>query len=85
MVAGAKVTAKNPATGLVRTTNTGESGLYLLRLPVGTYDVTIEAKGFRTAELKQVQLTVGSAVTLEVGCGVCSDRGRELSLGRSLL
>src|SRR3954453_20456604 len=27
----------------------------------------------------------GAAGMLEVGCGVCSDRGRELSLGRSLL
>jgi hypothetical protein len=66
VITGAKVTAKSPSTGLERTTETGDSGLYVLRLPVGTYEITVERAGFRKAEIKLVQLTVGSAVTLDV-------------------
>ena len=66
VIQAAKVTVKGTETGLVRATETNSAGLYLVKLPVGTYDVTIEAKGFRTAEVKGLKLEVGSAITVDV-------------------
>src|SRR5215831_17041188 len=66
VVANAKVSVKSPATGLSRTAETNGSGLYSLRLPVGVYDVSIEATGFRTSDVKGIQLAVGSALTLDI-------------------
>ena len=65
VVASAKVTAKSSETGLARTTDTTGSGLYSFRLPVGTYDVTVEATGFKKSEFKGIRLNVGSVVTLD--------------------
>jgi len=36
------------------------------RLPVGAYDLTIEAKGFKSAKRTNVALSVGATVTLDV-------------------
>jgi hypothetical protein len=66
VIQAAKVTVKGTETGLVRATETNSAGLYLVKLPVGTYDVSIEARGFRTAEVKGIKLDVGSAITLDV-------------------
>ncbi|MFZ0953993.1 MAG: carboxypeptidase regulatory-like domain-containing protein, partial [Candidatus Sulfotelmatobacter sp.] len=49
VVAGAKVTVKNVATGLERTTETSGDGSYALpELQIGTYTVTITVSGFQT-------------------------------------
>ena len=49
VVAGAKVTVKNVATGLERTTETSADGSYALpELPIGTYTVTVTLTGFQT-------------------------------------
>src|ERR1700693_5786878 len=46
LIAGAKVTAKNGATGQVREAATGEDGAYgLAELPAGGYVVTAESAG----------------------------------------
>src|SRR5712692_4826449 len=46
LIAGAKVTAKNDATGLVRDTLTGSDGAYVLaELPAGLYVVMAESAG----------------------------------------
>jgi outer membrane receptor protein involved in Fe transport len=66
-VTGAKVTASNTGTGLTRTTQTSDAGLYtLLRLPVGTYDITVEANGFKTAKKTAVPLSIGAMATIDV-------------------
>src|SRR5271154_3290203 len=50
VVAGAKVTVKNVATGLERTTETSVDGSYALpELPIGTYTVTVTLTGFQTS------------------------------------
>src|ERR671931_2859839 len=50
VVSGAKVTAKNVATGLERTTQTSADGSYSIpELPIGTYTVTVSQSGFQTA------------------------------------
>src|SRR5580698_1148285 len=49
VVAGAKVTVRNVATGLERTTSTSADGSYALpELQIGTYTVTITQAGFET-------------------------------------
>jgi outer membrane receptor protein involved in Fe transport len=58
-VAGAKVTVRNIATGLVRETETTGDGSYAVpELPIGTYDVTVEKSGFQTSVTKGVVVEV---------------------------
>jgi outer membrane receptor protein involved in Fe transport len=66
-VAGAKISVANTATGFTRTTESNADGLYTLtRLPVGTYDLTIDAPGFKTSKKTGIQLSVGAVATLDV-------------------
>jgi len=58
-ISGATVTAKNIATGIVRTTQTTGDGSYSIpELPVGTYDVTATMTGFQTAVATGVSVQV---------------------------
>src|SRR5439155_1798426 len=71
-IVGAKVTVGNAAQGLHRETDTDGSGAYeFLSLPPGSYVLTVETKGFRKFEQKNLQLLVNSPATvnatLEVG------------------
>src|SRR4051812_45934208 len=68
----AKVTVSSQATGLTRDTITAESGDYSFTLlPVGTYTVSAEVKGFSKAEQSNVRLNVDQVqridLTLSVG------------------
>jgi hypothetical protein len=64
-VPGAKITAKNSATGAERTAETGSSGTYsLTNIPAGQYDITVEKEGFATARFDHVVLTVAQALSL---------------------
>jgi Carboxypeptidase regulatory-like domain/TonB dependent receptor len=64
-VPNATVTARNKATGTTRTTNTNEQGEYTLaELPPGAYEVTVEAKGFSKALLKDYELNLGATPTV---------------------
>ncbi|MDX2150876.1 MAG: TonB-dependent receptor [Bryobacteraceae bacterium] len=66
-IAGAKVTVSSKATGLTRVTETSEAGLYNLpRLPVGSYDLAIEAQGFKSARKAEIPLSVGAQLTFDV-------------------
>src|SRR5258708_21900605 len=66
-VPSAKVTATNPATGLTRTTATDQRGLYAFQqLPVGSYDLTVEASGFKLSKRTGVSLTVGAVATVDI-------------------
>jgi len=61
VVAGAKVTATNVATGLERTTETSADGSYALpELPIGTYTVTVTLTGFQTFVTKGVTVDVST-------------------------
>ena len=75
IVPNAKVVVKNEATGVETSTIGTNAGQYRIsNLPVGTYDLTITAPGFTTAQVTGVttQLNVTSTknVTLEVGQNV---------------
>jgi len=61
VVSGAKVTVKNVATGLERTTQTSGDGTYSVpELPLGTYTVTITQAGFQTAVTTGVVVDVAT-------------------------
>jgi hypothetical protein len=79
VVAGAKVIAENAATSVKTSTETNASGVYTIRfLPIGTYTVTIEGKGFTTQKISpftleidqtakiDATLTIGSSTTVSV-------------------
>ena len=60
-IANAKVTVTNTATNLSTTVTTNQTGLYNAReLPPGSYKLTAEAPGFRTAANTNVALNAGS-------------------------
>ncbi|MGA2414143.1 MAG: carboxypeptidase regulatory-like domain-containing protein [Candidatus Sulfotelmatobacter sp.] len=59
VVSGAKVTVKNVATGLERSTETSADGSYALpELPIGTYTVKVVLTGFQTFETTGVTVDV---------------------------
>jgi hypothetical protein len=65
VVAGAKVTVKNLATGLTRTAATGGSGEYTIsNLPVAHYAVAIASAGFKTENIADVELQVAQRATV---------------------
>ena len=66
VMAGARVVAVSSATGFRRETTTGSAGTYQLPgLAVGTYTVTISKEGFKAAQFKDVELTVGQPRTID--------------------
>jgi hypothetical protein len=72
VVSGATVKATNAATNISYDTQTTDAGLYRFpTLPVGNYKISVEASGFKSAQIENVTLTVGQTVTqdikLEVG------------------
>lgn len=71
-IPGAEVTVKQTSTGLTRSATTDATGAYLFPLmPVGGYELTVEAKGFRRFEQRGITLVVNGAanipVTLQLG------------------
>jgi hypothetical protein len=62
-VSGARVNFTNEATGIKSQFATSSVGLYTATLPAGTYDITVEAKGFERFEQSHVVVEVGAAPT----------------------
>src|SRR5712692_7130620 len=61
VLSGAKVTVRNLATGLERTTLTSADGSYAVpELPIGTYTVTVTQSGFQTSVISGVVVDVAS-------------------------
>ncbi len=72
VVPDAQVVAASTNTGATRKVQTGAEGIFSLPgLPIGTYSLNISHEGFRTFEMKGIQLSVGQTRTvnarLEVG------------------
>src|SRR5437016_13406214 len=62
-VPNAKVTVTNLGTNLTVTTTTNNTGLYTAReLPIGSYRISAEAKGFKTTTNNNVTLKAGPSV-----------------------
>jgi Carboxypeptidase regulatory-like domain/TonB-dependent Receptor Plug Domain len=71
LVPGAIVTARHSGTSASFTSKTDETGTYWLRnLPVGTYDVSAEAKGFSRYRTADLRLQVNEVVRLDVALAV---------------
>jgi len=67
VVAGANVTAHNPATDFNRTAVTAANGTYRLdQLPVGIYSISVEASGFKKTVNTDVKLSLNDALTFDV-------------------
>jgi len=67
VIPGAKITAKNDATGIAQTQTTTEAGLYSFpSLPVGGYTITVEMTGFKTANQAGVIIQVNTPVTVDI-------------------
>ncbi len=66
-VAHAKVTINSPAKNLARSQETTASGAFSFELiPVGDYNVFVEAAGFRKSEFKDIHGLVDNSVTIDV-------------------
>lgn len=67
VIPGASVTITNTATGASRSTKTGDDGAYIFgQTPPGTYNVRVEAKGFKATVRESVQLLIRTPTTLDV-------------------
>jgi hypothetical protein len=67
VIPGVQVTAHSPSTGVERTTQTNETGYFQMPfLPIGSYDITIAAKGFATLEVKGNAVTLNKTTTLNL-------------------
>jgi len=66
-LAGATVTAKDMDRGTMWPATTNGEGIYsILRIPVGTYSLKVEAKGFQTAEYPPFTLVLNQAARIDV-------------------
>jgi hypothetical protein len=66
-IVGATVTATNTGTNEQRTTKTGGAGEYRFDLlPVGHYKLHVEAPGFASGEIKDLDLLVGTTLAANV-------------------
>ncbi len=64
-VPGAKVTARNQATGVSTTLTSGDNGGFIfLYLAPGVYDVSVQKEGFRNLLLKNVDVRVGTTASI---------------------
>ena len=83
LIAGAKITAKNSATGLSRETVTGPDGGYVLaELPVGTYAVMAAAAGL-TPTAQNVIVNVGVDTTADFDLSMIERRKEQLTVEAS--
>jgi Carboxypeptidase regulatory-like domain/TonB dependent receptor-like, beta-barrel len=70
-VIGADVTVKNKATGQTRKAKTDEFGIYRLQnLPPAVYEIRVEARGFATASVANVEARVGEVPTVNLSLRV---------------
>jgi hypothetical protein len=66
-IVGAAVTARDTARGTVWRTETNTEGVYNLpRVPIGTYEVRVEAAGFQTAVRPAFDLTLNQTARIDV-------------------
>ena len=86
VVQGATVRAKQIETGLTRTATTDRTGDYvLLELPVGHYQLQVEAKGFQRYVQEGITLNVNETATIPVHLVVGSESQQILVTGDAQL
>ena len=66
-IVGATITAKDLQRGTVWPTQTNEEGIFAFpRIPVGTYDIKVEAKGFKTVTQSGITLELNQRARLDL-------------------
>lgn len=72
---GASVTARNEATGVSFSAAADSSGIFRFPIvPVGSYEVKVEASGFAPVVRKGVAVTVGARVNLPISLALATGR-----------
>jgi Carboxypeptidase regulatory-like domain len=67
VLSGAKVTATNEATGVNHDASSNDTGDYVFPdLPVGTYTLTFDLKGFKKAIRRSINLDINQIITLNM-------------------
>jgi carboxypeptidase family protein/TonB-dependent receptor-like protein len=73
VLVSARITVRQPLTGLTRETHTNSAGLYTFaQLPLGIYTVTVSETGFQTEISENVELRVGQRARLDFNLRVGS-------------
>src|SRR5581483_11730507 len=73
VVSGATVTAENTATAVKTTAKTNAAGVYTIRfLPIGTYKLTIEAKGFSSSTVNPFPLEIDQTAKVDASLKIGS-------------
>jgi hypothetical protein len=84
VVVGATVTVTNKGTAALRTVSTDETGSYSVpNLDVGTYDVAVEARGFRRLTFKENMLLARQTVRMDAQLEVASAVAEDISITAS--
>jgi hypothetical protein len=79
LVVGAKVTAENTATSVKTSAQTNGSGVYTIRfLPIGTYTLTTEAKGFSTQKIPAFPLEIDQTAKVDVALKIGASEAMEV-------
>jgi hypothetical protein len=74
VVANANVTVREIGTGIAHQTHTNAKGYYTLPvLPVGRYELDVEASGFQSYRREDIVLDTGAALTLDAALAVGGD------------
>jgi len=72
-IPNATVTVTNSATGIVRSSATNESGIYVFpNLPIGSYNLKISATGFKTENRPGLDLLTGAVIDLTISMTIGS-------------
>ncbi|MBL8211155.1 MAG: carboxypeptidase regulatory-like domain-containing protein [Bryobacterales bacterium] len=67
VIPNAKITLTNTGTGIVQTATTNETGNYTFTLvPVGNYDVRVEADGFKTELVRNLRVETAAQVRQDI-------------------
>ncbi|MDX6713382.1 MAG: hypothetical protein QOH96_4398 [Blastocatellia bacterium] len=67
VIVGAEVSITNPDTGLTRTTQTDDTGSYLVsELPIGTYEVNVKRTGFHNITARNVKVEVSATTRVDI-------------------
>ena len=76
VLSGVKVTATNEATGVSRDALTNDSGDYVFPdLPVGTYTLSFDLKGFKKSVRHSIALDVNQVITLNMTMQIGAEPG----------
>src|ERR1019366_7151997 len=70
-ISNALVQTGNTDTGFKLSTRTGDSGLYRFTvLPLGTYDIAVQAPGFAATRRTGIALSAGATATIDIAVDV---------------